>query len=131
MFGGPANTSYSENTGVLALTRVYNPVVMRIAACFAILLGFVPKLGAFISTIPTGVIGGISIVLFGMIASVGARNMIEGQVNFQKSKNMIIFAVVMVLGLGLGDIQILRLSPLAFAAIVGIVLNKALPEAAD
>jgi len=131
MFGGPANTSYSENTGVLAITRVFNPVVMRIAACFAILLGFVPKLGAVISTIPGSVIGGISIVLFGMIASIGARNIVESNVDFKKSRNLLIFAVVMVLGLGLGDLRPIGLSPLAFAAIVGIVLNKALPEKFD
>ena len=141
IFGGPANTSYSENTGVLAITRVFNPVVMRFAACFAILLGFVPKLGAAIQTIPGSVIGGISIVLFGMIASVGARNLVESKVDFKMSRNLIIFAVVMVLGLGLqliergweadGPIRILSLSPLAFAAIVGIILNKVLPEKAE
>jgi uracil permease len=128
-FGGPANTTYSENTGVLALTRVFNPIVMRIAACFAILISVIPKLSAFISTIPSAVIGGISIVLFGMIASVGVRNLMESKVDFQKPRNMIIFAIVIVLGLGLGDIRILYLSPLAFAAIVGIVLNKVLPDA--
>jgi uracil permease len=127
LFGGPANTTYSENTGVLALTRVFNPVVMRIAACFAILISVIPKLSAFISTIPSAVIGGISIVLFGMIASVGVRNLVESKVDFQKPRNMIIFAIVIVLGLGLGDIRILYLSPLAFAAIVGIILNKVLP----
>ena len=133
-FGGPANTTYSENTGVLALTRVFNPVVMRIAACFAILLSVIPKLSAFISTIPTAVIGGISIVLFGMIASIGARNLVEQKVDFKKSRNLLIFAVVMVLGLGntqpsfsIGSFN-LSLSPLAFAAIVGIILNKLLPE---
>jgi uracil permease len=131
MFGGPANTTYSENTGVLALTRVFNPIVMRIAACFAILLSVIPKLGAFISTIPTAVIGGISIVLFGMIASIGARNIVESNVDFKKSRNLLIFAVVMVLGLGLGDLKPIGLSPLAFAAIVGIALNKLLPEKLD
>jgi len=128
MFGGPANTTYSENTGVLALTRVFNPIVMRIAACFAILLSIMPKLSAFISTIPTAIIGGISIVLFGMIASIGVRNLVDSKVDFQKPRNMIIFAIVMVFGLGLGDLRILTLSPLAFGAIVGIILNKALPE---
>jgi len=128
MFGGPANTTYSENTGVLALTRVFNPVVMRIAACFAILLSIVPKLGAAISTIPGPVIGGISIVLFGMIASIGARNLVENNVDFKLPRNLLIFAVVMVLGLGLGDLRPLGLSPLAFAAVVGIILNKVLPE---
>jgi len=137
MFGGPANTTYSENSGVMALTKVFNPVVMRIAACFAILLSVVPKLSAIISTIPTPVIGGISIVLFGMIASVGARNLVENKVDFKQSRNLFIFAVIMVLALGLDPdigLQIpigaftLKLTPLALAAIVGIILNKILPE---
>ena len=134
MFGGPANTSYSENTGVLAITRIFNPVVMRFAACFAILLSIIPKLSAIISTIPVAVIGGVSIVLFGMIASVGARNLIENNVDFKSARNLLIFAVVMVLGLGHANPSIeigeftLALSPLAFAAIVGIILNKLLPE---
>jgi len=131
LFGGPANTTYSENTGVLALTRVFNPIVMRIAACFAILLSITPKLSAFISTIPPAIIGGISIVLFGMIASVGVRNLVENNVDFKKPRNMIIFAVVMVFGLGLGDIRLLSLSPLAFGAIVGIILNKVLPDKSE
>jgi uracil permease len=134
MFGGPANTTYSENTGVMVLTRVYNPVVMRIAACFAILLSVIPKLGAVISTIPTAVIGGISIVLFGMIASVGTRTLVENQVDFKQSRNLFIAAVVLVLGLGGTQLPILignfnlNFSALAVAAIVGIILNKALPE---
>ena len=134
MFGGPANTTYSENSGVMALTRVYNPVVMRIAACFAILLSVVPKLSAIISTIPTPVIGGISIVLFGMIASVGARNLVENKVDFKQPRNLFIFAVIMVLALGGAQPSwtfssfTLALSPLALAAIVGIILNKILPE---
>lgn len=134
MFGGPANTTYSENSGVMALTRVYNPVVMRIAACFAVLLSVVPKLSAVISTIPTPVIGGISIVLFGMIASVGARNLVENKVDFKQPRNLFIFAVIMVLALGgaqpswtFGSFT-LALSPLALAAIIGIILNKILPE---
>ena len=135
MFGGPANTTYSENSGVMALTRVYNPVVMRIAACFAILLSFFPKLNAIISTIPGPVIGGISIVLFGMIASVGARNLVENKVDFKQPRNLFIFAVIMVLALGgaapawiINESLTLALSPLALAAIVGITLNKLLPE---
>ncbi|MDR2483539.1 MAG: uracil-xanthine permease family protein [Treponema sp.] len=132
-FGGPANTTYSENTGVLALTRVYNPAVMRIAACFAILLGVIPKLGAFIRTIPNAVIGGISIVLFGMIASIGARTLVENRVDFKKPRNLLISAVILVLGLGgtklpltIGSVK-LTVSSLALAAIAGIILNKALP----
>ena len=134
MFGGPANTTYSENTGVVALTRVYNPVVMQIAAIFAILMGVVPKLGAVISTIPTPVVGGISIVLFGMIAAVGVRTVVEHKVDFSKSRNMLISAVVLVLGIGgavlsipLGDGKV-EVAGMALGAIVGIILNKLLPE---
>lgn len=138
LFGGPANTTYSENTGVLALTRVLNPTVMRIAAVFAICLSFIPKLGAVISSIPSAIIGGISIVLFGMIASVGARILVENKVNFQLSRNMIIAAVILVLGIGgamipitigSGDRQVsFEIHGMALAAIVGIILNKVLPS---
>lgn len=136
MFGGPANTTYSENTGVLALTKVFNPVVMRIAAYFAILLSVVPKFGAIISSIPGAVIGGISIILFGMISSIGARTLVENQVDFQNSRNLIIAAVILVLGLGfasegillsLGEYQF-EISGMALAAVSGIILNKLLPE---
>lgn len=135
MFGGPANTTYSENTGVLALTRVFNPVVMRVAACFAILLAVVPKLGAIISTIPGGVIGGISIVLFGMIASIGARTLVENQIDFTQSRNLLVSAVILVLGLGGASFPIpvggmtITIEGMALAALVGIILNKLLPQA--
>ena len=134
MFGGPANTTYSENTGVLALTRVYHPVIMAIAATFAILLGLVPKLGAVILTIPSSLIGGISIVLFGMIASIGMRTVVEHKVDFSKSRNLLISAVILVLGLGgavlaipLGTAKI-EIAGMALGAIIGIILNKILPE---
>ncbi|HZK11113.1 MAG TPA: solute carrier family 23 protein [Atribacterota bacterium] len=134
MFGGPANTTYSENTGVLALTRVYHPVIMAIAAVFAILLGLVPKLGAVILTIPSSLIGGISIVLFGMIASIGMRTVVEHKVDFSKSRNLLISAVILVLGLGgavlaipLGTAKI-EIAGMALGAIIGIILNKILPE---
>lgn len=134
MFGGPANTTYSENTGVLALTKVWDPLIMRIAAVFAIVLAVVPKLSSIISTIPTSVVGGISIVLFGMIASIGARTLVEEQVDFKLSKNLIIAAVIMVLGLGgavlpvnLGFVDF-SIEGMALAAIVGIILNKILPN---
>ena len=133
ILGGPANTTYSENTGVVALTRVFNPIVMRIAACFAILLSVIPKLSAFINTIPTAVIGGISIVLFGMIASIGARTLVENKVDFTKPRNLLIAAVILVIGLGGTTLTIGSFSldaPLALAAIVGIILNKILPEKA-
>jgi len=134
MFGGPANTTYSENTGVLALTRVWDPIIMRIAAVFAILLGFIPKLGAMISTIPGAIIGGISIILFGMIASIGARTLVENKVDFNKSRNLIITATIVVLGLGgavfpieFGDFSV-QIEGMALAAIAGIILNVVLPE---
>jgi uracil permease len=134
MFGGPANTTYSENTGVLALTRVWDPKVMRVAAIFAIVLGLVPKLGALISSIPGAIVGGISIILFGMIAAIGARTLVENQVDFTKSRNLIIAATILVLGLGGAVLPInigalsLNMEGMALAAIVGIVLNVILPE---
>lgn len=133
-FGGPANTTYSENTGVLALTRAFDPRIMQIAAVFAIILGLVPKLGAVISTIPSAVIGGISIILFGMIASIGARTLVEHQVDFTVSRNLIVAAVILVLGLGGAILPInlgifsINLEGMALAAIVGILLNVILPE---
>jgi len=134
MFGGPANTTYAENTGVLALTKIYHPVIMRVAACFAIILGVMPKLGAVISTIPAAIVGGISIILFGMIASVGGRSLIENKVDFTLSKNLIVAAVIFVLGLGgvvlpvkLGAVNF-TIEGMALAAIVGIVFNKVLPN---
>ncbi len=134
MLGGPANTTYSENTGVLALTKVWDPLIMRIAAVFAIVLGVVPKLSSIVGTIPTPVVGGISIILFGMIASIGARTLVEEQVDFKKSRNLIVAAVILVLGLGgavlpinLGFVNF-TMEGMALAAIVGIILNKVLPE---
>ncbi len=136
IFGGPANTTYGENTGVLALTKVYDPKVMRIAAVFAIALSFFPKVGAAIQTIPTAIIGGISFVLYGMISAVGVRNIVENRVDFTNSRNLIIAAVILVSALGfnsVGGINIpvfgltINLSGLAIAAIVGIVLNAILP----
>lgn len=134
MFGGPANTTYSENTGVLALTRAWDPKIMQIAAVFAIVLGIVPKLGALISTIPDSIIGGISIILFGMIAAVGARTLVENNVDFNKSRNLIIAAVIVVLGLGGAILPIeigafsVNIEGMALAAIAGIFLNIVLPE---
>ena len=135
-FGGPANTTYGENTGVLAMTRIYDPRVMRIAACFAILLSFSPKIGAVIETIPTAIIGGVSIILYGMISAVGVRNIVENQVDFTNSRNVIIAAIIMVLAIGVnysgavtfsvGSIEV-SLSGLAVAAIAGIALNAVLP----
>lgn len=129
MFGGPANTTYSENTGVLAITRVWDPRVMEIAALFAILLGCTPYLGAMIATIPTGVIGGISMILFGMIASIGVRTVVENQVDFTLSRNLIIAAVILVLGLGGASLPIMgaKIEGMALGAIAGIIMNMILP----
>lgn len=134
LFGGPANTTYGENTGVLALTKVYDPRVIRIAACVAVLLSFSPKIAAVISTIPTAIIGGISLILYGMIAGIGVRNVVENHVDFTKSRNLIIAAVILVCAMGLtngvtfsiGGFAI-TLSALAVAAIAGIALNAIFP----
>jgi uracil permease len=125
MIGGPANTTYSENTGAVALTGNYNPVIMRIAAVFAIILSFIPKFTAIIAAIPTPVIGGISILLFGMIASIGVKNMVDHQVDFTDAKILITSAAMLVLGLGGAKFSFgeFELSGLGLAAIIGILLN--------
>jgi uracil permease len=125
LIGGPANTTYSENTGAVALTGVYNPVIMRIAAVFAILLSFIPKFTSIISTIPGPVIGGISVLLFGMISSIGIKNMVDHKVNFSDPKILMISAAMLVLGLGGAKFAVgnFQLSGLGLAAIVGILLN--------
>ncbi len=133
LFGGPANTTYGENTGVLALSRVFNPVVVRIAAVFAILLSFCPKFAALISTIPGPIVGGISFVLYGMISAVGIRNLVENHVDFSKSRNLIIAAVLLVTALGGVPLPVsigkfnATLTPLALASLAGIVLNAIFP----
>jgi len=142
LIGGPANTTYSENTGVLAVTKVYDPAILRIAAGFAILLGFSPKLAAVLQTLPPGVLGGISILLFGTIASVGIRTLSEAKVDFTHSRNMIVVALILVLGLGgavadLGTITVagaevpLQASGMALAAVVGVIVNLLLPLEID
>ena len=136
LLGGPANTTYGENTGVLALTKIYDPLVIRIAAVFAIILSFCPKFEAAINTIPAGIIGGISFVLYGMISAIGVRNVVENQVDFTNSRNLIIAAVILVSALGFNSVGgltfmvgsvAINLSGLAIAAIVGILLNAILP----
>jgi uracil permease len=130
LIGAPANTTYSENTGVLAVTKVYDPSVIRIAAAFAIVLGLIGKFGGFISSIPDPVRGGVSIILFGMIASVGVRILINSELDFGHSRNLIISAVILVLGIGIVEVPVvneLTISGLAIAALVGVVLNKVLP----
>lgn len=137
LLGGPANTTYSQNTGVVALTKVWDPKVMRIAAIMTMFIGLIPKLNAFTSTIPKPVIGGAVIVLFGMIASIGARTLVDNRVDFSKTRNMIIFAVILVFGLGGAVIPIkiglveIKLVGMALAAIVGIILNIVLPHEMD
>lgn len=125
LIGGPANTTYSENTGAVALTGVYNPIIMRIAALFAITLSFIPKFTAVIATIPTPVIGGISILLFGMIASIGIKNMIDAKIDLTNPKIIIVSSVMLVLGLGGAVFEFGQFSieGLGLAAIIGILLN--------
>ena len=129
--GGPANTTYGENTGVLAVTKVYDPAILRIAACYAVALSFIGKFGVILQTIPAPVMGGISIILFGMIASVGMRTLIESQLDFSHSRNLIISSLILVLGIGIDNIIVWRtvsLSGLAIAALIGVILNKIFPE---
>ncbi|MBQ9888088.1 MAG: uracil-xanthine permease [Bacteroidales bacterium] len=134
MFGAPANTTYGENTGVLNLTRVYDPGIIRIAAVFAIVLSFCPKFSAMISCMPAATIGGVSLVLYGMISAVGVRNIVENQVDFKASRNVIIAALILVLAIGIKygandalDLGFTSLSGLAVAALVGVILNAILP----
>lgn len=137
LFGGPANTTYGENTGVLALTKVYDPRVMRIAAVFAIFLSFFPIVGNFIGSIPLAIIGGISLVLYTMISAIGVRNLVEQDVDLKKPRNIIIIAVIIISALGInyiGGISFtvlstnITLSGLAVASVLGILLNLVLPE---
>jgi len=146
--GGPPNTTYSENTGVLAVTRVYDPMVLRIAAVFAILLGFIPKFGGLLRSVPGEVLGGLSIILFGMIAAVGLRTLVEGKVDFTKIRNMIIAGLVLVFGLGGSLVTLgshlglaspitvdffgqadIAVSGLALGALIGVIANLILPGA--
>ena len=138
LFGAPANTTYGENTGVLALTRVFDARVVRIAACCAIVLSFSPKFAAVIGAMPSCVIGGVSLVLYGMISAVGVRNLVENHVDFQKSRNVLVAAIVLVLSIGIaysaaGAITfevsgiVISLSGLAIGSLAGIILNAILP----
>jgi uracil permease len=136
LFGAPANTTYGENTGVLTLTKVYDPLVIRIAAGFAVLMSFCPKFAAIIETMPSGTIGGISLILYGMISAVGIRNLVETHVDFSKSRNVLVAAMIMVLTIGIsyssaGSLPLpfggVSLSGLATGSLVGILLNAVLP----
>jgi uracil permease len=129
--GGPAATTYSENTGVLAATRNYNPATLRIAAVFAIVLSLFGTVSGILSSIPAPVMGGVSIILFGMIASVGLRMLVENQVDFTKSYNLVIAAVMLVIGLGLPNgisFGNFNISGTAIAAVLGVILAKVLPK---
>ena len=136
MFGGPANTTYGENTGVLALSKVYDPRVIRLAAIYAIILSFSPKFDALVNSIPAAIVGGVSFILYGMISAVGVRNIVENQVDLTKSRNLIIAAVMFVSGLGFSSVggitftvggAAVTLSGLAIAALAGVILNAILP----
>ena len=134
LVGGPANTTYGENTGVLELSRVHDPKVIRLAAVYAVVLSFSPKVAELIGSLPTAIIGGVSFVLYGMISAIGVRNVVENKVDFTKSRNLIVAAVILVSGLGFSDgITFtvagtpITLTSLAIAAIAGIVLNAILP----
>ena len=136
MFGGPANTTYGENTGVLALSKVYDPRVVRLAAIYAIILSFSPKFDALVNSIPAAIVGGVSFILYGMISAVGVRNIVENQVDLTKSRNLINAAVMFVSGLGFSSVggvtftvggAAVTLSGLAIAALCGVILNAVLP----
>lgn len=138
LFGAPANTTYGENTGVLTLTKIYDPLVIRLAALLAILFSFCPKISALISCMPAATMGGVSLVLYGMISAVGVRNVVENKINFEKSRNVIIAALILVLSIGInysalgaisftiGEVTI-SLTGLAVGSLVGIILNAILP----
>ena len=133
---GAANTTYGENTGVLNLSKVYDPFVVRLAAVFAIIFSFCPKFAAVIQAMPTATVGGISLILYGMISAVGIRNVVENRIDFSQTRNLIIAAVILVSALGINEIggisftvanTTITLSGLAIAAIAGILLNAILP----
>ncbi len=134
LFGGPSNTTYGENTGVLVLSRVYDPRVIRLAAVYALVLSFSPMFAAFVNSLPAAIVGGVSFILYGMISAIGVRNIVENQVDFTNSRNLIIAAVILVCGLGftngltfqIGEASI-TLTSLSIAALAGIFLNAVLP----
>jgi len=131
LIGAPANTTYSENTAVLAVTKVYKPEILRLTALLAILVAFVGKLGAILLTLPSPVVGGVSIILFGMIASIGFRTFVDNKVDFSKNKNLLVVSLMLVLGLSGLEVPVwgqATLSGLSLSALVGIVLNKVLPD---
>ena len=131
LIGGPANTTYGENTGVLAVTKVYDPSILRIAACYSIFLSIMGKFGAVLQTVPQPVMGGVSIILFGMIASIGVRTLIDANLDFGHSRNLILASLILVLGISIDNIVIwntVSVSGLAVSALFGVILNKLLPS---
>ena len=131
LLGGPPNTTYGENTGVLAVTKNYDPRIIRLAALFAIILGLIGKFGAILQTIPTAIIGAVSFVLYGMISSIGLRSLVESKPDFSRNRNLLIVAVILVTGLGMPAIQItetVSISGLFVATLVGVLLNVILPQ---
>ena len=143
LFGAPANTTYGENTGVLALTKVYDPLVIRLAAVYAVIISFCPKFAALIEAMPAATIGGVSMILYGMISAIGVRNVVENNVDFAKTRNVIVAALILVLSIGIkygmpneaitiqiGELSI-GLTGLAVASLVGIILNAVLPDQDD
>ena len=131
LLGGPPNTTYGENTGVLAVTKNYDPRIIRLAALFAIILGLIGKFGAVLQTIPTAIIGAVSFVLYGMISSIGLRSLVESKPDFSQNRNLLIVAVILVTGLGMPAIQItdtVSISGLFVATLVGVLLNVILPK---
>ena len=131
LIGGPANTTYGENTGVLAVTKVYDPSILRIAACYSIFLSIMGKFGAVLQTVPQPVMGGVSIILFGMIASIGVRTLIDANLDFSHSRNLILSSLILVLGISIDNIVIwntVSVSGLAVSALFGVILNKLLPS---
>ena len=130
-FGGPPNTTYGENVGVMAITRVFSVQVIALAASLALAMSFVPKLGALIQTIPAPVMGGVAMVLFGIIASSGVRTLVESRIDFSEKRNLIIASVILVVGIGGATLQLgpFELHGMALATVIGVALNLLLPEA--
>ena len=126
LLGGPPNTTYGENVGVLAITKVFNPIVVQVAACFVLFFSLMPKVGALIATIPVAVMGGVVVLLFGMIATVGIRTLVERQVDFSETRNLVIASTIIVLGIS--GMKLFGLSGMGLGAIAGLILNIILPE---
>jgi uracil permease len=129
-FGGPPNTTYSEVTGAIALTKVTDPRVLRIAAVTAVVFSLIGKVSAFLKTIPQAVLGGIMLLLFGMIASIGIKTLIDAKTDFTKTRNQVIISIVLTVGIGGAQISYgnFSLAGIGLASLVGVVLNLILPD---